>query len=106
MATYRAVSAALEEGVITPEFTVNCPGHFTFGNRTFKCNLPGGAGHGEAEEQFGGADADHGPVDERDGADLGSVDPRAVAAVEVLDVGCAAGRHFDDRVGAGGGVVG
>jgi penicillin-binding protein 2 len=39
-------TAALEEGVITPEFTVNCPGHFTFGNRTFKCNLPGGAGHG------------------------------------------------------------
>lgn len=39
-------TAALGEGIITPDFKVNCPGHFTYGNRTFKCNLPGGAGHG------------------------------------------------------------
>jgi penicillin-binding protein 2 len=29
--------AGLEEGVITPETTVFCPGHFNFGGRTFKC---------------------------------------------------------------------
>lgn len=42
-------TAGLEEGVITPETTVFCPGHYTFGNRTFKCNLPGGAGHGQMD---------------------------------------------------------
>jgi penicillin-binding protein 2 len=36
--------AALEEGVITPDFKVYCPGHATFFGRTFKCWKP--AGHG------------------------------------------------------------
>ncbi|NTU69116.1 MAG: penicillin-binding protein 2 [Chlorobiaceae bacterium] len=35
--------AALEEGVITPEQTVNCPGYFEFGGRKFKCH---GGAHG------------------------------------------------------------
>lgn len=36
--------AALEEGVITPDFKVSCPGHATFYGRTFKCWKA--AGHG------------------------------------------------------------
>ncbi|TAK18007.1 MAG: penicillin-binding protein 2 [Acidobacteria bacterium] len=38
--------AALETGVITPDFKVDCPGHFDFGGRSFKCSLPNGRGHG------------------------------------------------------------
>ena len=38
--------AALETGVITPDFKVNCPGHFDFGGRAFKCSLKDGRGHG------------------------------------------------------------
>ncbi|NTV03071.1 MAG: penicillin-binding protein 2 [Chlorobiaceae bacterium] len=35
--------AALEEGSITPEQSVNCPGYFEFGGRKFKCH---GGAHG------------------------------------------------------------
>ncbi|NTU94149.1 MAG: penicillin-binding protein 2 [Chlorobiaceae bacterium] len=35
--------AALEEGVVTPETTINCPGYFMFGGRKFKCH---GGAHG------------------------------------------------------------
>jgi penicillin-binding protein 2 len=35
---------ALESGSITPQFTVSCPGHYTVGNRTFKCWKKGGHG--------------------------------------------------------------
>lgn len=35
--------AALEEGTITPETTINCPGYFMFGGRKFKCH---GGAHG------------------------------------------------------------
>lgn len=37
--TYKLVvaAAALEEGLITPSTTFNCPGSFTLGNRTFRC---------------------------------------------------------------------
>jgi len=38
--------AALETGVITPDFQVNCPGHFDYGGRSFGCSLTGGRGHG------------------------------------------------------------
>lgn len=38
--------AALETGVITPDFSVYCPGHYEFGGRSFKCSLSGGRGHG------------------------------------------------------------
>ncbi len=37
-------AAALEEGVITPDFKVFCPGHATFFGHTFKCWKPGGHG--------------------------------------------------------------
>src|SRR5262249_35131309 len=36
----------LEEGVITPDFKVNCPGHAVFYGRSFACSLPNGRGHG------------------------------------------------------------
>ncbi len=36
--------AALEEGVITPDFTVNCTGGENFYGRVFKCWKPGGHG--------------------------------------------------------------
>jgi len=36
--------AALEEGVVTPDFKVNCPGGGTFYGRYFKCHLKGGHG--------------------------------------------------------------
>ena len=36
--------AALEEGVVTPDFKVNCPGGATFYGRFFKCHLKGGHG--------------------------------------------------------------
>jgi penicillin-binding protein 2 len=39
-------TAALEEGVITPDFRVYCPGHATFFGRSFQCSLPNGRGHG------------------------------------------------------------
>lgn len=37
--TYKVVmaAAALQEGVITPSTTVFCPGHLTFGNKTYRC---------------------------------------------------------------------
>ena len=44
--TFKAVVAvaALEEGVITPDFTVTCHGGATFFGRFFKCHLKGGHG--------------------------------------------------------------
>jgi len=39
-------AAALEEGVITPDFKVYCPGHGVFYGRSFACSLPNGRGHG------------------------------------------------------------
>ena len=37
-------TAALEEGLITPSFRVNCPGGATFYGRYFQCHLRGGHG--------------------------------------------------------------
>ena len=37
-------TAALEEGLVTPSFTVNCPGGATFYGRYYKCHLKGGHG--------------------------------------------------------------
>ena len=39
-------TAALEEGIITPDFKVSCPGHAVFFGRSFGCSLPNGRGHG------------------------------------------------------------
>src|SRR3954451_15112775 len=39
-------AAALEEGIITPDFKVSCPGHAVFYGRSFACSLPNGRGHG------------------------------------------------------------
>jgi len=39
-------TAALEEGIITPDFKVSCPGHAIFYGRSFACSLPNGRGHG------------------------------------------------------------
>jgi len=39
-------TAALEEGIVTPDFKVSCPGHATFFGRSFQCSLPNGRGHG------------------------------------------------------------
>jgi penicillin-binding protein 2 len=39
--------AALEEGVITPDFTVNCVGHANFYGRDFRCSRS--AGHGRTD---------------------------------------------------------
>ena len=39
-------TAALEEGIITPDFKVYCPGHLNLLGRTWQCSKPGGAGHG------------------------------------------------------------
>jgi penicillin-binding protein 2 len=36
--------AAMEEGIVTPDFKVNCPGGATFYGRYFKCHLKGGHG--------------------------------------------------------------
>jgi len=36
--------AALEEGIITPDFRVSCPGHATFYGHTFACWKKGGHG--------------------------------------------------------------
>src|SRR5512138_844366 len=38
--------AALEEGVVTPDFQVNCPGHANFYGRDFKCWRFSRGGHG------------------------------------------------------------
>ncbi|HKE87480.1 MAG TPA: penicillin-binding protein 2, partial [Vicinamibacterales bacterium] len=37
-------TAALEEGLVTPDFKVNCPGGATFYGRYYKCHLKGGHG--------------------------------------------------------------
>jgi penicillin-binding protein 2 len=44
--TYKIImaTAALEEGIITPKTTVQCNGHFPFGNRVFKDWKQGGHG--------------------------------------------------------------
>jgi penicillin-binding protein 2 len=44
--TYKIVTAlaGLGEGIITPDTTLFCPGHFQFGNRTFRCWKKGGHG--------------------------------------------------------------
>ena len=44
--TYKIVTAlaGLAEGIITPDTTFFCPGHFRFGNRTFRCWKKGGHG--------------------------------------------------------------
>lgn len=42
-------TAALEEGVITPETRVYCPGYYDFGGRRFKCSRSDGAGHGSVD---------------------------------------------------------
>ncbi len=39
-------TAAVEEGVVTPDFKVFCPGHAVFYGRSFQCSLPNGRGHG------------------------------------------------------------
>ncbi|HZR25714.1 MAG TPA: penicillin-binding protein 2 [Vicinamibacterales bacterium] len=39
-------TAALEEGVVSPDFKVYCPGHAVFYGRSFQCSLPNGRGHG------------------------------------------------------------
>ncbi|MEQ1869757.1 MAG: penicillin-binding protein 2 [Vicinamibacterales bacterium] len=39
-------TAALEEGTVTSDFKVYCPGHATFFGRSFQCSLPNGRGHG------------------------------------------------------------
>ena len=44
--TYKIIAslAALQEGVITPEETIFCPGYYRFGNRTYRCWRRGGHG--------------------------------------------------------------
>jgi penicillin-binding protein 2 len=44
--TYKIITAlaGLQEGVITPEETIFCPGHYRFGNRTYRCWRRGGHG--------------------------------------------------------------
>ncbi|WPD22468.1 MAG: penicillin-binding protein 2 [Candidatus Electrothrix scaldis] len=44
--TYKIVTAiaALAEGVITPDSSVYCPGHYRFGNRTYRCWKKSGHG--------------------------------------------------------------
>jgi penicillin-binding protein 2 len=39
-------AAAIEEGIVSPDFRVYCPGHATFFGRSFQCSLPDGRGHG------------------------------------------------------------
>ena len=41
--------AGLEEGIITPEFHVNCPGHAVFYGRDFKCWTFNKGGHGSVD---------------------------------------------------------
>ena len=44
--TYKAIvaAAALQEGLVDPEQTVFCPGHFRLGRRTYRCWKRGGHG--------------------------------------------------------------
>ncbi|KAK3604959.1 hypothetical protein CHS0354_000623 [Potamilus streckersoni] len=44
--TYKMIAsiAALQENVINTSWTVYCPGHFKFGDKIFKCNVPRGHG--------------------------------------------------------------
>jgi penicillin-binding protein 2 len=42
-------TAAVEEGVVTPDFKVYCPGHAVFFGRSFQCSLPNGRGHGTVD---------------------------------------------------------
>jgi penicillin-binding protein 2 len=42
-------AAALEEGVITPDFKVHCAGHATFYGRSFKCWTDNAGGHGTVD---------------------------------------------------------
>ena len=44
--TYKIITAlaGLEEGVIDDQTTMNCPGHYRFGNRVYRCWLKGGHG--------------------------------------------------------------
>jgi len=44
--TYKIVTAlaGLAEGVITPDTVIYCPGHYRFGNRTYRCWKKGGHG--------------------------------------------------------------
>ena len=39
-------TAAIEEGIVSPDFKVYCPGHAVFFGRSFQCSLPNGRGHG------------------------------------------------------------
>ncbi|RPH96097.1 penicillin-binding protein 2 [candidate division KSB1 bacterium] len=39
------LTEGLESGKITPTWSISCPGHYTVGNRTFKCWKKGGHGH-------------------------------------------------------------
>ena len=39
-------TAAVEEGIVSPDFKVFCPGHAVFFGRSFQCSLPDGRGHG------------------------------------------------------------
>ncbi len=47
--TYKIITAlaGLEEGVIDPQTTFFCPGHYRFGNRVYRCWKKGG--HGQVE---------------------------------------------------------
>jgi len=44
--TYKLVTAfaGLSEGIVTPDTTLFCPGHYQFGNRTYRCWKKGGHG--------------------------------------------------------------
>ncbi|MBZ5557402.1 MAG: penicillin-binding protein 2 [Acidobacteriia bacterium] len=42
-------TAAIEEGVVTPDFKVYCPGHAVFFGRSFQCSLSNGRGHGTVD---------------------------------------------------------
>ncbi len=39
-------TAAIEEGVVSPDFKVYCAGHLNLLGRSWQCSKPGGAGHG------------------------------------------------------------
>ncbi|MCC6476184.1 penicillin-binding protein 2 [bacterium] len=43
----------LTSGVISPSWSVSCPGSFTYGNRTFKCWKKGGHGHIDCIQSLG-----------------------------------------------------
>ena len=44
--TYKLVTAfaGLSEGIVTPDTTIFCPGHYQFGNRVYRCWKKGGHG--------------------------------------------------------------